>query len=137
MLSTEQTLAENSTSELTPCIHCGEECPPNLFTSEDKSFCCAGCQTVFQLLHENGLSNFYKLEEKAGISFKNQRRNRYDWLDEPNIIKQLIDYEDEQLTKITLQIPQIHCISCVWLLENLSRLNSATKATSVKSRSDV
>ncbi len=131
MILTEQTVSKNGTKELISCTHCSEECPPNLFTVEGKSFCCAGCQTVFELLHENGLSDFYKLEDKAGISFKNKRRNRYDWLDEPNIIKQLIDYEDEEITKITLQIPQIHCISCVWLLENLSRLNPAVIAVKV------
>ncbi len=131
MLSTQQTVAKNSTKKLISCTHCGEECPPNLFTLEDKSFCCAGCQTVFQLLNENGLSDFYQLEDKAGISFKNQSKNRYDWLDEPNIIKQLIDYEDEEITKITLQMPQIHCISCVWLLENLSRLNPAVISAKV------
>ena len=37
--------------------------------------------------------------------------------------KKIIQYSDEKLLKIQLRIPQIHCSSCIYLLEKLHQLN--------------
>ncbi len=113
------------------CNHCGESCPSDLFRLQEKSFCCSGCLTVYQILHENNLGDFYNIDQKAGLSLKNRKEAKYDWLEEAEIIKQLIDYQDDKQTKITLRLPQIHCASCVWLLEHLNKLNSGVLATKV------
>ena len=52
------------------CFHCGESCPDDSFTLEDKRFCCFGCQTVFSLLRENGLEQFYQLQSAPGIRIR-------------------------------------------------------------------
>ena len=36
---------------------------------------------------------------------------------------ELVDYMDEKTTVVTLYIPAIHCSSCIWLLENLHKIN--------------
>ena len=36
-----------------------------------------------------------------------------------------------RLSKITFFIPQMHCSSCIWLLENLFKLNSAITHSTV------
>lgn len=105
------------------CSHCGEPCNDALFQLEDKTFCCVGCQTVYQILHENNLGDFYNIENTPGVSQKNNDPSKYDWLDEADIAARLLDYQDEKRTKITLRLPQIHCASCVWLLENLHKLH--------------
>lgn len=79
--------------------------------------------TVFELLTENGLTDFYKLNEFAGVRVNGTTRNdQFKFLDEPAVRERLVDFAGPTLTRITLHIPAIHCIACVWLLENLFRL---------------
>jgi len=39
------------------CAHCGEPCLPK--TDSIHSFCCKGCQTVYQILDKNNLCAYY------------------------------------------------------------------------------
>ncbi|MBI2949885.1 MAG: heavy metal translocating P-type ATPase metal-binding domain-containing protein [Verrucomicrobia bacterium] len=106
------------------CFHCGTPCGA-LLTRHDKSFCCQGCLTVFELLTEHGLDEFYRLGESAGTRVNSSStEDRFKFLDEPSVRERLADYSDERLTRVTFRIPSIHCIACVWLLENLFRLKS-------------
>ena len=91
-----------------------------------KSFCCVGCLAVFELLTDNGLDEFYKLGEAAGVRVTQQStRDLYNYIDEPGVRERLVDYSDDRLTRVTFRIPAVHCIACVWLLENLFHLNPA------------
>src|SRR6266446_2147551 len=68
-----------------PCFHCGTACRGAAFASGDKPFCCQGCLTVFELLSENGLGDFYKLGEGAGVRIKQSvQKNLFKFLDEPS-----------------------------------------------------
>lgn len=104
------------------CQHCGDTCPTKPILLAEKTFCCEGCKTVFEILHSNGLSQFYQIERGAGVSQKNKRQEQYAWLDDPEAVEKLLDFTDGKTTRITFQLPQIHCASCVWLLENLYKL---------------
>jgi len=107
----------------TYCFHCGTPCRSAAHSREEKSFCCQGCLTVFELLIENGLGDFYKLGEAAGTRVKeNPRHDQFAYLDEPAVRERLVDFADERMTRVTFRLPAIHCIACVWLLENLFRL---------------
>ena len=106
-----------------PCFHCGLVCRDGSFALGEKSFCCQGCRTVFELLTENGLGDYYTLGETAGIRVKTPAQvDQFKFLDEPAVRERLVDFTNERLTRVTLHIPAIHCIACVWLLENLFRL---------------
>ncbi len=50
-------------------------------------------------------------------------RARWAFLDDPAVQQRLLDFTDGKISRVTLQVPAIHCIGCVWLLENLFRLN--------------
>lgn len=105
------------------CYHCGEDLPEVTYQFEDKDFCCAGCKGVYQILAENNLCNYYAYNQNPGQRFKQDARLEY--LDEPSIIAQLIDYKDKDSSIITFYIPAIHCSSCIWLLEHLYKINPA------------
>ncbi len=106
------------------CAHCGTVCGPAPLMKAERPFCCQGCQLVFELLTENGLGNFYELSENAGVRIGGPAKaEQYLYLDEPAVRERLVDFSNERLTRITFRIPAIHCIACVWLLENLYRLN--------------
>ena len=105
------------------CFHCGTPCRDGQFSRSDKCFCCQGCATVFELLNENGLAGFYDLADTAGVRVRATRAEQFNYLDAAAVRERLVDFQDARLTRATFHIPAIHCIACVWLLENLFRLN--------------
>jgi Cu+-exporting ATPase len=94
------------------------------FAKGERVFCCNGCLTVHDILTENGLGQFYDLNKQPGIRVE-RAKQQADWafLDEPGLQQRLLDFTDGTQSRITLTIPAIHCIACVWLLENLFRLH--------------
>jgi len=52
------------------------------------------------------------------------RADKFSFLDDDNIAKKLIQYTDGKQTHVTFYLPQMHCSSCLWLLENLHRINT-------------
>ncbi len=110
-------------AEAAACYHCGTPCGAGACTRGDKAFCCHGCLTVFELLSENGLGHFYDLGQQAGIRISQAApEDRFRYLDDPTVRDRLLDFADDSIGKVTFHIPAIHCIACVWLLENLFRL---------------
>jgi Cu+-exporting ATPase len=108
------------------CFHCGEPCPGDAFRHGEKAFCCQGCRVVHDLLQENGLGQFYELSATPGVRNREAAgRDRWAYLDDPELQNQLLDFTDGQTARITFHLPAIHCVACVWLLENLYRLNPA------------
>jgi Cu+-exporting ATPase len=105
------------------CYHCGLACRDRSLESGGRSFCCAGCQTVFEILSENGLAEFYQMSESPGVRVKAVTgADSYRFLDDPAVRERLVDFADDRFVKVTFRVPAIHCIACVWLLENLFRL---------------
>jgi len=105
------------------CYHCGEEVVGRGYTLGDKSFCCNGCKSVYQLLNENGLDSFYSMEQNAGSKPKNTDVHRYDFLDLPSIKERYVDFEDDNSIHVNLFLPAIHCSSCIYLLENIQKID--------------
>jgi P-type Cu+ transporter len=87
---------------------------------------------VFDLLTENGLAEYYNLDAQAGLRAPSQLPGgRFIFLDEDCIRRRLVSFSDENVTRVVFRIPAIHCIACVWLLENLFRLNPAIAKSEV------
>ena len=112
------------------CYHCGDSCEGKPVHFDDKVFCCNGCKTVYEIFSDNGLTHFYELEAKAG-STPNTIQKKYDFLDNPEIVSQLVEFDEEGVQVINLSIPNIHCSSCIWLLENLNKLHQAISVSQV------
>ena len=112
------------------CYHCGDDCGRDHVHFDDKDFCCHGCKTVYEIFTSNGLSNFYEIEAKAGISPK-EVRSKYDFLDNQEIVDKLTEFNEEGVQVINLSIPSIHCSSCIWVLENLNKLHPSISNSQV------
>jgi len=107
----------------TACYHCGADCFDAIVV-EDKHFCCEGCKMVFKLLNENGLCQYYDLSDMPGLTAKGHFvSEKYNYLDSAAITKQLIQFKLGEQAHVVFYLPQIHCVSCVWLLENLHKIN--------------
>lgn len=105
------------------CDHCGEDCTEETVFANEKVFCCEGCSLVYEILAENNLGTYYSLNKQPGISQKNNAKNKFDFLRDETLRNKLIRFSAEGKTLITFRVPQIHCSSCIWLLENLPKLN--------------
>ncbi len=114
----------------TPCYHCGTECESEEIKIDDKFFCCNGCKTVYEILNQHDLCDYYDLESNPG-TIPSDIQGKYDYLDNESIADKLLDFNDGDTAVINLFIPTIHCSSCIWVLENLDKLKKGVKTTLV------
>jgi Cu+-exporting ATPase len=114
------------------CFHCGDLCREDHVIIEEKDFCCNGCKTVYEILKENDLCNYYDLENHPGITLKSKDLGeKYNYLDNSEIQEQVLDFKDGNTAKVNFYIPVIHCSSCIWLLENLYKLKEGIRYSRV------
>jgi Cu+-exporting ATPase len=74
------------------------------------------------MLRSNDLCDYYAYEENPGLRKTESVRN-YTYLDDAEVQEKLIDFTDGNITTITFFIPQMHCSSCIWILENLYKFD--------------
>lgn len=114
------------------CDHCGDVCPNDQISENDHFFCCHGCKTVYSILQAHDLSTYYDLEARPGIRMDDTNTgSRYEYLDDQIHSKEFVEFQDDVYTKVVFSVPQIHCSSCIWLLENLGKLTSGVVHSSV------
>lgn len=95
------------------CAHCRLNFKENqMIKKNDIFFCCKGCQSVYEILHENGLDEFYKkLGDKTLNPIANQ--NSFKNYDE------FINKTKEGFSEIYLMLHGIECAACIWLNEKI------------------
>ncbi|MDB5203684.1 MAG: ATPase [Ferruginibacter sp.] len=124
-------MAYNQKKISAACAHCGEPCETRV-QADGKEFCCEGCKQVYLLLAENELCNYYNLDTMPGIKVKGQfSSNRFAYLDDSSVFNSLVKFADEHFVNVSFSLPQMHCSSCVYLLENLHRLEPAVISSRV------
>lgn len=112
------------------CYHCGDDCDLAPIEFDGKEFCCNGCKTVCDIFSRNELSYYYDLQTAAGASPK-AIAGKYNFLDTKAIVERLTEFNDGNLQIVNLHIPHIHCSSCIWVLENLNKLNPFVNSSQV------
>lgn len=113
------------------CKHCGQQCEDKIeFNNE--VFCCNGCKSVYEILNEFDLCRYYDIEDYKGIKQKNLLdKNKFSFLDDADIQEKFIKYKNGNQVSIQLSLPDIHCSSCIWLLEKLQRIDSGIDESKV------
>ncbi len=106
------------------CFHCGDTVRGEQMTLDAKLFCCSGCKIVYEILQQNNLCNYYALQQTPGISPSTAEVSRFSFLDDEKTEQQLLNFSDGKTASVTFSLPTIHCSSCIWLLEQLYRLDS-------------
>ena len=117
---------EKVVTQKVPCYHCGDSCKEDHLQFDGRDFCCQGCKAVYGLLQESGLCDYYELADQPGV--KEQRDSaelRPELFELPEVRDKLVEYSEDGITRVSLTIPQMHCSSCIWLLENLQRVEPA------------
>jgi Cu+-exporting ATPase len=113
------------------CFHCGLIIPKNeVIVFDEKEFCCSGCKTVYEIFSLNDLTCYYDFEKSPGAT-PQDIQGKYDFLDNESIQAKLLEFQEESTAIVSLNIPHIHCSSCIWILENLNRLKPGISASQV------
>lgn len=120
------------TAKKTQCYHCGEVCPNEKILLGEKKFCCEGCKMVYQILNQSDLCEYYNLNDNPGISQRIKvRKDKFAFLDDEKIQVQLLSFRDDKQVHVTFYLPQMHCSSCLYLLENLYRIEPGIVSSKV------
>lgn len=108
----------NNRSELKHCKHCNLEVPENSIHTD---FCCQGCKSVFEIITEYGLDDFYQIKEESYLfnDPKRVQKFKYDfsYLDSSPQIQQ-----EQSARTLEFYIEGIHCSACLWLIEKLPEI---------------
>ncbi|MCC7378989.1 MAG: heavy metal translocating P-type ATPase, partial [Chitinophagaceae bacterium] len=84
------------------------------------------------LLNENNLCNYYNLDKNPGLKAKGKFiSDRFAYLDDETTKQKLVQFSSDEQVNITFSIPQMHCSSCIYLLENLHRIEPGVKQSQV------
>ena len=104
------------------CFHCGLTIDKNEeINFDEKKFCCNGCKTVYEIFSLNDLTCYYDFEKSPGAT-PQDIQGKYDFLDNEAILSKVLEFQEGNTAIASLNIPHIHCSSCIWILENLNRL---------------
>ena len=113
------------------CFHCGIEIiKEDEIIFDHKNFCCNGCKTVYEIFSLNDLTCYYDFEKSPGAT-PQDINGKYDFLDNESIVSKLLEFQENSTAIISLNIPHIHCSSCIWILENLQRLQKGVSTSQV------
>lgn len=116
--------------DINNCYHCGASNgkAPKIF--DEKHFCCNGCKTVYEILSNNELGCYYDLQSTPG-TIPSDIKGKFNYLENEDIIEKLLEFNDTETSVVEFFIPSIHCSSCIWILENLTKLNSGVTTSMV------
>lgn len=115
-----------------PCYHCGSDSYVKAIKAHDVIFCCDGCKAVYEILQGNKLCNYYNLNNHPGLTQKqNINKSKFEFLDSVEVENKLISFSNELVVHVKLYLPQMHCSSCVWLLEQLHLVNNGVECCTV------
>ncbi len=113
------------------CFHCGNEIiKKDKIIFDNKNFCCNGCKTVYEIFNQNDLTCYYDFQASPGAT-PQDIQGKYTFLDNEEIVEKLLEFKDDANQIVSLYIPHIHCSSCIWILENLQKLEKGIGTSQV------
>lgn len=104
------------------CYHCGTKTPVEESHQDIPVFCCAGCETVYQIIHEHQLDSFYTYYPQKGVAPK--KKKSYAFLADETLWAHWVQFKEGGKVRVALSVPNIHCSACVWLLEHLHHIEA-------------
>lgn len=109
------------------CVHCDESVyiPYFVENEAEKSgpFCCQGCLTVYQTLHQKGLGEYYQV--KHDIAYLKRRSpveikpDSFVYLDGADFLEEFSYSLAANHRTMEFYLEGIHCLACLWLIEKL------------------
>ncbi len=106
------------------CHHCGLPAAGSTachgeVAGQNHLFCCSGCLSVCQVIHEAGLNNFYARLQKqqATMAPPPDAPTDIDQYDLQEVQQEFTQTLSDGSKQARLMVEGIHCAACVWLIE--------------------
>lgn len=107
------------------CFHCGLPLPEHgvvtgTIQQQDRTFCCHGCKSVCQAIHDAGMEGFYeRTPDGTLLAPPPELPEEIALFDLEEVQEEYVQTagDDESLREINLLVEGIHCAACVWLIE--------------------
>src|SRR5699024_10090713 len=105
------------------CWHCGLEAPEHPFTARtpdgEKPACCAGCAAAVEMIHDLGLDDYYQIRsDSAPLVDQSDHERTLALFDMPELLATHV-YETETHKGLNLQLADVNCAACCWLIEKV------------------
>ncbi len=101
------------------CTHCGLPVPAGLVRAgAEAQFCCDGCRTAYDVIHDSGLAAYYQLAERRQAAVTASGES-FEAFDHPAFHELYVRTLPDGLAETRLLLEGIHCSSCVWLVERV------------------
>jgi Cu2+-exporting ATPase/Cu+-exporting ATPase len=109
------------------CTHCDEVAVIALFNQDDLEkkdpFCCNGCMTVYNIIHEKGLDSYYKIKSDSKVlkrrSPVDTKNEKFLYLDSKDFLDEYAYHNQYGLLTLEFYLEGIHCLACLWLVEKM------------------
>lgn len=103
------------------CYHCQDTMPAAAayvatVEGQERQFCCNGCVAAAQLIGALHLENFYAYREQCASEPPRAQQSRSTQIEEFSTAATALD---DGKWELRLLIPDIRCVACVWLLEQV------------------
>lgn len=100
------------------CHYCGDPCLDDKVNINNTIYCCYGCATLDDVVGKISVKT-----EDVSIKYKQ--------FDLPETFDKLVDFQNEKIYRLGIDLPAIHCSSCVELLEDLPSFSENVMLCSV------
>lgn len=88
--------------------------------AQERQFCCPACRTVAEIIHQDGLEDYYRLRETPGNRPDSAGQTTHPF-DNPAFARSLVTPSASGDCAANFAVEGLHCAACAWLIE--SRLN--------------
>lgn len=124
MSKSEFILNKEISKKIDVCFHCGDFVFNTDNAIDEKLFCCNGCKTVYEIINQNDLCTYYEIDKTPGVNQNHEhRKGKFDFLNDEAIFEKLIHFRQDNVSHVIFYLPQMHCNSCIWILEKLPQLD--------------
>lgn len=116
-------LRVDTTSAGQLCSHCGLGVPAAAIQPDQEfQFCCQGCETVYAVIHDQGLDRYYALRNDANETGRPVQLSgrTYAEFDEPSFLALYALPRPNGLVSVHLYLQGVHCAACLWLIERVA-----------------
>ncbi|TFH75060.1 cadmium-translocating P-type ATPase [Gammaproteobacteria bacterium LSUCC0112] len=103
------------------CFHCQSPVPSTLdlsvtIESVARPLCCTSCQAAVQFIHDLKLESYYQYREQCDVNALADKNTS-----SPDVsrLQKAISTLPDGRQQLTLLIPDLRCVACVWLLEQV------------------
>lgn len=127
-------------AERVACTHCALPVPAGLIEPDaEHQFCCSGCRTVYAILHQQGLDQYYRVRAAVDTQPQPARSThaRYEELDDPAFQAAAVRTNEQGACETELLLEGVHCAACVWLIERLPRVLPGVTESRVQVRTRI